>query len=385
MQTVHSAPGLGRNGHQRRALKLRQKPFKAFAQVFQLALFVGLKIPFVHRNHNGTAFAFGQIGDAQVLLFKGDIRIQQNHHNLGEFHRTQTVADAQLFELFLHLGAFTHPGGVKDPHRHVEPVGLQRNRITGDPRFRSGEQAILAHNLVDQGGFTRVRTPYDGHLQGLGLGGDGHGCLFVAQFGFFLGQVHICFRRIGLRPLGETVGDWHQMGVKVVQPLAVFGRQADRFAKAKAVGLDHTGVGGFALCLVGGQNDMGGFLAQDIGKDQIRRRDTHAGVDHEQADVRHIHGTFGQAAHPALQTVVGDFFKSGGIHHSESQVGKPRRAFAQIARHTGLIIDQRQLFTDKTVEQRGFPDVGTAHNGEGERHGTAPKTRSSPPLSLFAA
>jgi len=33
----------------------------------------------------------------------------------------------------------------------------------------------------------------------------------------------------------------------------------------------------------------------------------------------------------------------------ESQVGTPRSTFAQIARHTGLDLDQRQFFTDKTV------------------------------------
>ena len=364
---------------------MRQQTFKAFAQIFQLALLVRLEIPFVDRYHHSAALAFGKVSNTQILLFERDFSIEQNNHHFGEFDGTQTIAHAQLFQLFLNFRLFTHTSSVKNPHRDAVPDGAQRYRIAGNPRFGTSQQAIFAHDLVNQSRFAGVRTPDDGNLKRFCVSRHGHWRVFVTQLGFFFGQIHVSLGRIGLCTLCKTVRDRHQMGVEIVQPFAVFGRHTNGFAQPKAIRLDHTGVGGFALGLIGSKNDMRGFLAQDVGKDQIGRRNPDAGVDHEQADICHIDSTFGQTAHAPLQTVVGDFFKSGGVYNCESQVGKPRRPFAQIARHTGLIIDQRQFFTDKTVEQRGFPNVGTAHNGEGEGHGTAPKTRSSLPLSLFAA
>ena len=38
--------------------------------------------------------------------------------------------------------------------------------VAGDPGLRTSQQAIFPHDLVDQGGFARVRTPNHGNLQG---------------------------------------------------------------------------------------------------------------------------------------------------------------------------------------------------------------------------
>ena len=150
-------------------------------------------------------------------------------------------------------------------------------------------------------------------------------------------------------------------------------------AQTQRIGLDHASIGGFALGLVTGENHMSGFFAQDLGKDHIRRGHADTGVDHEQTDIGHIHGTLGQAAHPALEAVVGDLFQTGRVDHGKAQVGQFGRPFAQIAGHAGLVVDQRKAFADKAVEQRGFPDIGTAHDGKGKGHNSG----SGPRLGQF--
>ena len=187
-------------------------------------------------------------------------------------------------------------------------------------------------------------------MQWLGVGRNWNGRVFVTQFGFLFCQIHICVGYIGLSALSEPIGDRHKLRIKIVQPLAMFSRQADRVTKPKAIRFDHTGIGGFAFGFVGCQNDMSRFFAQDISKHQIRRGHADPGIDHEQADICHIHSAFGQTAHAALKAVIRHFFKPSGVNHRETQVCQACCAFAQVACYTRLIINQCQLFADKAVE-----------------------------------
>ena len=313
-------------------------------------MLVCLKIPLVDRDHHSAALAFGQVGNAQILLFKRNLGIQQHNNDFGEFYRPQAVTDAEFFQLFLNFRFFAHTGGVKDPHRYVIPDSTQGNRVTGDASFGAGQQTVLSHDLIDQRRLTRVRPTDNSHLQRLGIGWDRHRRVFVPQFGFLFGQIHICVGLISLGTLGEAVGDRHELQIKIVQPFAVFRGQADRLSQTEVISLDHTGIRSFAFGFVRRKNNMRRFLAQNVGKDQIRGGHPHACIDHEQTDVCHIHRAFGQTAHPALKAVIRHFFQPCGVNNGETQIRQPRSAFAQVACHTGLIINQSQLFADKAVE-----------------------------------
>ncbi len=91
VQTIKPFASFGRNGDHRRAAQLRQKPLKHFTKGRELILLIDLKIPFIHRNDNGAPFCFGEIGNSQILLLKGNIHIQQHHNHLGESHRAQSI------------------------------------------------------------------------------------------------------------------------------------------------------------------------------------------------------------------------------------------------------------------------------------------------------
>ena len=173
------------------------------------------------------------------------------------------------------------------------------------------------------------------------------------------------------------------MGIKIIQPFTVFCRQANWLSKTKRIGLDHARISGAAFALVGGQNDIVGPLAQDIGKHQIGRSHPVASINHEQTDIGHINRAFGQTAHTALQTVVRHIFQTRRIHNGKPQIRQPRFTFAQVARHARLVIDQRQSLADKAVEKRRFAHIRAPHNGKGERHPS--KLQYSQPEQLECA
>ena len=183
-------------------------------------------------------------------------------------------------------------------------------------------------------------------------------------------DIHLDLGRVVLGAAGKAIRQRHQLRIKIVQPLAMLGGQPDRFAQPQRPGFDHTGIRRRTLALVGGQDHMRRTFAQDLGKHHVHRSHPGAGIDHEQADIGHVHRPFRQAAHPALKAVVGRIFQPRRVDHGKAQIAQPRLALAQIARHAGLVVDQRQLLADKTVEQGGFAHIGPPHNGERETHGS---------------
>ena len=107
---------------------------------------------------------------------------------------------------------------------------------------------------------------------------------------------------------------------------------------------------------------------QDVGENLVSRGDAGARVDHEHAHVDHLDRALGQAAHAALQAVIGDVFQPRRVDHREPDVAQLGLALAQVPRDARLIVDQRQAFADQAVEQCGFADIGAAHKGKGEAH-----------------
>ena len=68
----------------------------------------------------------------------------------------------------------------------------------------------------------------------------------------------------------------------------------------------------------------------------------------------------GLGAHAPGERLAVAFFEPGGVDDGEGEIAEPRLALAPVARHAGLIVDQRQLLADQPVEQRRLADVGPA-------------------------
>jgi hypothetical protein len=149
----------------------------------------------------------------------------------------------------------------------------------------------------------------------------------------------------------------------------MFGRKRQRLAQAQLPGLDQAGLRRLPLGLVGGEDHGAAGAAQDVGEDPVIGGDTRARVDQEEARVGHLHRAFAEAAHAALQAVVGGILQPGGVDHGEAQGAQPRLALAQVAGHAGLVVDQREFPADEPVEQGRLAHVGASDDGEGEAHG----------------
>ncbi len=156
--------------------------------------------------------------------------------------------------------------------------------------------------------------------------------------------------------------------MKILDPLAMFRRQAQRLSQTQRAGLQRPALPRPALGLVGGNHHMAGALAQQPGKLMVGCGQPGAGINHEQADVGHVDGPFAQPPHPALKAVPGGLFNPCRVNHRKAQIAQPCRALAQVTGDAGPVIDQRQALADKTVEQRGLAHIGPPDDGKGERH-----------------
>ena len=155
--------------------------------------------------------------------------------------------------------------------------------------------------------------------------------------------------------------------VKIAQPLAVLGRDRDRLAQPQPVGLGQAVLPRAALALVGDQDHLGGALAQPVREGFVERQDAGAGVDQEQHDVGGFDSALGEAPHARFQHLAACGFPAGGVEQREGEIAELRRCFADVARHAGLVVDQRMTTPDQPVEQSRFANVGPADDATRER------------------
>ena len=97
-------------------------------------------------------------------------------------------------------------------------------------------------------------------------------------------------------------------------------------------------------------------------------RSAGAGIHQEQYRVRLPDRRRRLRLHPRRQAVALGVFETGGVDHLERQIAELAFAFAPVARHAGLIVDQRGAAAHQAIEQRRLTNIGTADDGDGERH-----------------
>ena len=161
----------------------------------------------------------------------------------------------------------------------------------------------------------------------------------------------------------------HQRAQRVVEfakALAVLGRNRDRLAETERIGLDRAGLAVLALALVGDQQHRLVGAADEIGEGAIGRRQSGAGIDHEQQRVRELDRGLGLLLHARGQRALGALVEARSVDDREFEIAEPRLAFAPVARDAGHVIDQRELPPDQPVEQGRFADIRPADDGNRE-------------------
>ncbi len=207
-----------------------------------------------------------------------------------------------------------------------------------DTRFGSGDQPIFTEQLVDQRRFAGIGPSDDGKLQWC------VGRLDIIAFFFKAIDIrHQCFEQVG-------------------HSLAMLRADCDTFAKAQRKGIVNRVFGLFTFDLVDHKDDGFVAAAQPAGDFLIERRYACPAVDDEQGDSRTGQCRLGLLAHPPRQRGRILIFISSGIDNPEFEVEKLGIALTPVARHSRLVINQRDLLADKAVEERGFADIRTSNN-----------------------
>ena len=163
----------------------------------------------------------------------------------------------------------------------------------------------------------------------------------------------------------------------------MLGADSDRLAKTKRIGFQRARCAGAALALVGDQDRRLAGAAHQIGESAIGRRGAIARIDQKQHDIGLRQSRTRLRLHPPRQGFALGVFEACGIDHLERKIAEPALAFAAVARHAGLVVDQRQPPPDQAVEQGRFADIRTADNGDGESHDGASLIWSMIPKSGY--
>ena len=239
------------------------------------------------------------------------------------------------------------------------PVDGHANRVAGDARLRPGQQPLLSEKRVQERRLARVWPADDSDADWLGR-------IEVTAVFFFEGtpREDIILRRfLGFGGLRQGFA---QRGVKVGEPLPVFGRQSDGVAEIESfVGTREPNP---ALGLIGNQNGGLAGPAYEAGEMPVRGHEADAAVGHEHDRIRLGHSRFGLRAHASIEGFSLPLVEPGRVDDGEAEVAEPGIAFAPVACHAGQVIDQRQLLADQPVEQRRLADVRTPDDGDGKRH-----------------
>ena len=163
----------------------------------------------------------------------------------------------------------------------------------------------------------------------------------------------------------------------------MLGADGHRLAKTERIGFQRARCAGAALALVGDQDRRLAGAAHQIGESAIGRRRAIARIDQKEHDIGLRQGRSRLRLHPPRKGFALGVFEACGIDHLERKIAEPALAFAAVARHAGLIVDQRQPPPDQAVEQGRFADIRTADNGDGESHDGASLIWSMIPKSGY--
>ena len=301
------------------------------------------KVPLVHKDDAGAPLTLNHVGDVLVLRGRADFSVHHQDGHVALAHGLLTPEEGEALHRRVNLVHMAHTGGVNegvvargragtDGEGHVHAVTRRPGHIADD-------DAVAAQQAVDVTALAGVRTPHDGHAQGLGLGRTLRLGLFrqmlqhLSHEGFHATTMRRRDGKDGKGQLGELVG---------------------AMLMARQVALvrgHHTGATGLA-------HQTGDFL--------IGRLETGLRV-HHQNDARGIgqghgglvtHGHFNDV--PLLDAIKES--DTAGVDESELLVVPRHLPHDAITRHPALVMHNGDTPMRDTVKERGLAHIGPPHD-----------------------
>ena len=201
------------------------------------------------------------------------------------------------------------------------PGHVDGDGVAGDAGFRTGEQAILAEQAIDQRRLAAVRPPDHGDVDGRRL----RGC--IGSLGVALAADRASPTAARSAPAAPHAA--HRRDRKAPPRARPRSRPArpgrahrPRSTPACAVA---------ALALVGDQDGGLAGSAHEIGEGAIDRGRAALRIDQEQHRVGSGNRGFGLRPHAAGQRRASGLFEAGGVDRREGEIAKACRALAAVA------------------------------------------------------
>ncbi|MNV73151.1 hypothetical protein D3C71_1662830 [compost metagenome] len=146
------------------------------------------------------------------------------------------------------------------------------------------------------------------------------------------------------------------------------GRHREHLAQAELVELGQLHALDHAFGLVGHQHAGLGEPAQVVGDVMVLRRDTGARIDDEDDHVGLGHGLLRLLGHLAVDAGGGIGLEAPGIDDDVFVLALLAIAVVAVTREPGEVRHDRVAGLRQAVEQRGFTDIRTPHEGDNWLH-----------------
>ena len=140
----------------------------------------------------------------------------------------------------------------------------------------------------------------------------------------------------------------------------MLGADRNRLSQAKRVSFQDAGFARTAFGLVGDQHHRHVLLPQPAPDLLVQRGKPGSRIHHEQRGIGAFQGDLRLGQHATGQGLVVLILPAGGVDRLELQARKAGQPHAPVARHTGLIVDQRQPLAHQPVEQCRLADIGAS-------------------------
>ena len=301
------------------------------------------------RDHQRPPLLLDQVGDLQILLLEGLLRVEQQHDDLGKADRLQRVAHRKLFGAPLHPHLAPQSRRVEQQQLPSLPFERGGDRVARDTRLGPGDHSILAEQRVDESRLADIRPPDDGD----------------AQWMRRLGLDHFASRNLR-RSLARAARLLDDLG-DIADADAVLGGDRQRLAEPERVGFVDARLGRAALAFVRREDHLFAGAAHQFGEDLIRGHDAGPRVDQEQHEIGLGDGSFRLLAHARREPLIPGL-QPRGIDEGDGAGAELRLGLAPVARQARLVVDQREPLADQPVEQGGLADIRPSDDGDGEGH-----------------
>ena len=154
----------------------------------------------------------------------------------------------------------------------------------------------------------------------------------------------------------------------------MFGGDEEDFGKSESGEIRECGFVFWVVDLVENEHDRWSGLAEFLGDRLVDRSESVVGVDHEQDEVGCLHRDVCLDGDLRVEAILDVAADATGIDDRARVGGCFGGGADAVAGHAGLVVHDGDFATCEAVEERGFPDIRAADDGD-SGHGLGMKRR----------